>query len=201
MSIEAIIAAALKILDHTNSEELSIRNVAATLGSSTATLYRRVGGRPGLDALIVDEILGEARACLIGASESTWQDSSIARAEAVFDALARHPRAVQLFAARVPTGPNASFLRERAVSELLSQGFSSMLAARTYTTIGHYTLGFGLQLQITQEDGTLDTRLPATAQVAGDLRVELHEEFRFGLRMLTDGIATQLAALGNQPRS
>ena len=196
MGIDAIVTAGLEILDAQDSTELSIRNIAARLGSSTATLYRRVGGRPGLDALIVNHLLGEVRDTLAGSGESTWQDASIAAAEAVFDTLSRHPRAVPLVAARVPTGPNAAFLRERAVSRLLSEGFDGPLAARTYTTIGHYTLGFGLQLQLEQEPGPVDTALPATARVAGHLEADLREEFRFGLRMLTDGIAAHLRASG-----
>ncbi len=85
------------------------------------------------------------------------------------------------------------------MSRLLAEGFAPALAARTYTTVAHYTVGFALQLALeSSADGTAPSRseagrLPATARVAAHLDSDLHDEFVFGLTMLLDGIAASRA--------
>ena len=203
-----IVAAGLELLDDADGPEYSIRTVASRLGSSTATLYRRLGGRPGLDALIVDHVLGEAVAQVRDAPEDAdWQAASAAGADAIFTVLAGHPGVVPLLAADVPHGPNSALLRERFVARLLEAEFDPSVAARTYTTVAHYTVGFALQLSFAPpeaqgesgsesgpESGSVsgaapDARFPATARVAAHLDADLREEFSFGLSMLLRGVA------------
>ena len=188
MELARIVDASLEVLDEGDAGEYSIRNVATRLGSSTATLYRRVDGRPGLDALIVDAILGEALNEAASSSTGEWQDTLIGIANATFAALARHPRAVPLVAASVPSGPNAVALRERAIECLLREGFSPKLAARTYTSAGHYTVGFGLQLMFDPARAEHVNLPPASARVASHLDAELRDEFLFGLTMMLQGV-------------
>jgi len=188
IELARIVAASLDVLDEGEAGDYSIRNVAARLGSSTATLYRRVDGRPGLDALIVDAILGEALEESRQTPAGEWQVTLITIATATFAALSRHPRAVPLVAASVPSGPHAVALRERAVECLLREGFSPELAARTYTSAGHYTVGFGLQLMY-DPAGTEHVNLPpASSRVASHLDATLHDEFLFGLTMMLQGV-------------
>ncbi|MGP9722406.1 TetR/AcrR family transcriptional regulator [Corynebacterium sp. AOP40-9SA-29] len=203
--VARIVAAGLELLDDADGPEYSVRNVASRLGSSTATLYRRLGGRPGLDALIVDHVLGEAVGETVGEAaheDADWQEASAAGAEAIFTALARHPGVVPLLAADVPRGPNSALLRERFVARLLDAGFAPSVAARTYTTVAHVTVGFALQLTFAAppagggdggdgKEGAAepDPHYPATAQVAQHLDADLREEFTFGLSMLLKGIA------------
>lgn len=202
--VARIVAAGLELLDDADGPEYSIRAVASRLGSSTATLYRRLGGRPGLDALIVDHVLGEAVAQVQDAhADADWQVASAAGADAIFTALAGHPGVVPLLAADVPHGPNSALLRERFVARLLEAGFDTSVAARTYTTVAHYTVGFALQLSFappvaqgeersesdSESDSGSDARFPATARVAAHLDADLREEFSFGLSMLLRGVA------------
>ena len=151
MPVERIVAAGLAVLDGEASEEYSIRGVASRLGSSTATLYRRVDGRPGLDALVVDAVLGEVLVSLAGRVHGDWQSEIRAGAETLFAVLERHPRVVALIAAQVPRGPNSVSLRRSFIDPLLDAGFAPWFAARTYTSIAHYTLGFGLQRALDQD--------------------------------------------------
>ena len=151
MPVERIVAAGLAVLDGEASEEYSIRGVASRLGSSTATLYRRVDGRPGLDALVVDAVLGEVLVSLAGRVPGDWQSEIRAGAETLFAVLERHPRVVALIAAQVPRGPNSVSLRRSFIDPLLEAGFAPWFAARTYTSIAHYTLGFGLQRALDQD--------------------------------------------------
>lgn len=206
IAIERIIEAGLEVLDSADGSEYSIRSVAALLGSSTATLYRRVSGRPGLDALIVDHVLGEALSESSASPGMNWKAASIESSNAVFEVLARHPRVVPLLAAQVPQGPNSETLREQFLSRLLAEGFERELAARTYTTVAHFMIGFSLQLSFdSSPDGEVSRspqlvgRPPATASVAEHLDVGLREEFLFGLTMLLDGIDSSRSR--SRPRS
>ena|GEM_PF-5310368 len=151
MPVERIVAAGLAVLDGEASEEYSIRGVASRLGSSTATLYRRVDGRPGLDALVVDAVLGEVLVSLAGRVPGDWRSEVRTGAETLFAVLERHPRVVALIAAQVPRGPNSVSLRRSFIDPLLDAGFAPWFAARTYTSIAHYTLGFGLQRALDQD--------------------------------------------------
>ncbi|MCU4671811.1 TetR/AcrR family transcriptional regulator C-terminal domain-containing protein [Microbacterium fluvii] len=124
-----------------------------------------------------------------------WKAGLRAGATATFDALARHPLAVPLFAATVPSGPNATAMRERSIGQLLEHGFAPELAAHTYTSVGHLTIGFGLQLLYAPTQSLARRHLPpATARVAEHLDSSLREEFQFGLQMMIQGVAA------SQPR-
>ena len=127
--------------------------------------------------------------------------------------LKSHPNAPPLFVSQVPVGPNALRYRERIVSALLAHGFPLDLAARSYTAVAHYVLGFVLQQHAPgapqREDpaklrnfyGALDANTyPATVAAADELtNVALDEEFRFGLQLVLDGIELNRKARG--PRS
>jgi hypothetical protein len=98
---------------------------------------------------------------------------------------------------------------------LLACGFPLDLAARAYTAVAHYVVGFTLQQHTQgapgQEDAAtlrdfyraLDAKsYPATVAAADELTsVPLSEEFRFGLQLVLDGIelARKAAAGGDQP--
>ena len=86
---------------------------------------------------------------------------------------------------------------------LLARGFPLDLAARAYTAVAHYVLGFALQqhapgapqpehaAKLRDFYRALDANTyPATVAVADELTrsVSLDEEFRFGLHLVLDGI-------------
>jgi AcrR family transcriptional regulator len=196
--------AALEIVDEIGTDAFSMRLLADRLGSGTATLYRHLAGKDELMAYVVDRIIGEVD-IETGAgthSDATWQHAIAAGAEAFYDVLKRHPNALPLFVSQVPVGPNALLHRERILAALLACGFQVDLAARAYTAVAHYVLGFALQQHTPGvprgEDAArlrdfyraLDANTyPATVAAADELtNVPLDEEFRFGLQLVLDGI-------------
>ena len=124
-----------------------------------------------------------------------------------------HPNALPLLVSQVPVGPNALAIRERSVAVLLACGFPLDLAARAYTAVAHYVVGFALQQHAPgapqREDAAklrdfylaLDANTyPATVAVADELTsVPLSEEFRFGLQLVLDGIERARKAAGAEP--
>lgn len=189
--IDRIAAAGVELLD--GAVEYSIRNVAAHLGSSTATLYRRLGGRSGLDALVVDAVIAEAvPQHPVELASQDWRQACFEDANSLFMTLSRHPRVVGLVSAQIPAGPQASLFKERFIGRLLAAHFSPAVAALTYTSVARITLGFGFQLAYEPMPFGADSPLPATALVEQQLGTSLQEEFQFGVQMMLDGVAGSL---------
>jgi tetracycline repressor-like protein len=166
---------------------------------------------------VVDRILGEVD---IGTdadtlTSTTWQETTARGAVAFYEVLKKHPNALPLLLPQVPIGPNALIHRERGLAVLLARGFPLDLAARAYTAVAHYVVGFALQQYAPgapQRDDAarlcdfyraLDGEIyPATVAAADELTwVPLDEEFRFGLQLILDGIERTRMAVGAGPRS
>src|SRR5581483_5676452 len=56
---EAIVAAALELLDAEGLDGLTMRRVAERLGTGAASLYWHVGSKDGLLDLLLDAVIGE----------------------------------------------------------------------------------------------------------------------------------------------
>jgi AcrR family transcriptional regulator len=202
MDVDRIIGTALRLIDEVGAQALTLRMLADALDSGTATLYRHFDGKDELLALVADRILSEVRVPPEESAGTSWREAATAAAEAFHATLCRHPRAVPLLAAQVPVGPNGLRARERLLTLFLSHGFSVRLAARAYTALGHYVMGFAIQqygpgaprpedqTQLRAHYRSLDpAAYPSTTATADDLTsVPLHEEFRFGLELLLDGL-------------
>jgi AcrR family transcriptional regulator len=206
MPVDRVIAAAVELVDEVGPGEFSMRLLAQRLQSSTATLYRHFAGKDEIFVHVVEHLLGEVPRHLPGfANTPTWQERLVASAEALFHTLKEHPKVAPLFGDQVPLGPRALAGREAAIAILLAGGFTAEVAARAYTAVGHYVVGFAIQLphggtsdeeenrDLREFYRTLDaTRYPATAASAPYLPSSLDDEFRFGLRLIVDGLARQL---------
>ncbi|MER7930089.1 TetR/AcrR family transcriptional regulator [Streptomyces sp. NPDC096057] len=211
---------ALKLIDEVGIQALTLRMLADALHSGTATLYRHFNGKDELLALVADRILGEVRVPPEELDGRSWREAVGTAAEALYGTLCRHPNALSLLAAQVPVGPNALRARERLITLFLSHGFPVGLAARAFTAIGHYVIGFAIQqhgpgtpgpedhAQLRDYYHSLDpATYPATTTAADDLTsVPLPDEFRFGLGLLLDGLEqarstwSQEAAVGHGVR-
>lgn len=203
-SLERIVGAALEIVDEVGTDAFSMRLLADRMGSGTATLYRHLTGKDELWAYVVDRILGDVaiETDEDNLGDTTWQHATARGASVFYDVLKSHPNALPLLVWQVPLGPNALLNRERSIALLLACGFPLDLAARAYTAVAHYVLGFAIQQHAPgaaqREDATsvrdfyrgLDANtFPATVAVAAELTsVSLDDEFRFGLQLVLDGI-------------
>ena len=195
---------ALEIVDEVGTDAFSMRLLADRLGSGTATLYRHLASKDELMLYVVDRILGEVGIDVDAdaLSKTTWQHATARGAGAFYEVLKNHPNALPLLVSQVPVGPNALINRERSMAVLLARGFPLELAARGYTAVAHYVVGFALQqhapgapqpqdaARLRELYRALDVETyPATVATADELTgVPLDEEFRFGLQLILDGI-------------
>lgn len=195
-----IVATALRLIDEHGVDAFSLRMLADTLGSSTATLYRHFANKDEIITLVVDLALGEVDATA-PAPPGGWQDVLAAMGHGLRAALLRHPNLLPALIAHVPLGPNALVQRERVLAALLGAGLPPGLAARAFTAVGHYVIGFAVQQR--EPDGPpladfyrrLDPSVhPAIAATAHSLTsVATDDEFVFGLDLLLDGLTRRTA--------
>lgn len=204
VGLRRIIDAAIEILDDEGADALSMRALATRLGSSTATLYRHVNSKDEILAHLTDRILGETH--LDETPYPTWQQACRAGARALYTTLTNHPNAIPQLAKQVPAGPNALYARERSIALLLAAGFPPKLAARGYTALAHFVIGFASQQPIDKTADperarrlrayyhSLDSQsFPATTTVADALPgATIDEEFEFGLNLIIDGLENAL---------
>jgi len=61
ISREAIVQAAVRLLDTEGLDAFSMRRVADELGTGAASLYWHVGSKDGLLDLVMDQVIGEQR--------------------------------------------------------------------------------------------------------------------------------------------
>jgi AcrR family transcriptional regulator len=74
ISRDAIVAAAIRLLDADGLDALSMRRIADELGTGAASLYWHVGSKDGLLDLIFDEIIGEGLESFPDAPSGDWRE-------------------------------------------------------------------------------------------------------------------------------
>ncbi|WP_232661937.1 TetR/AcrR family transcriptional regulator C-terminal domain-containing protein [Pseudonocardia sp. TRM90224] len=114
LSRERVVAAAIALADADARGEITMRAVAARLGSSTPmSLYRYVGSKDGLADLMVDEVYGE-----IAVPPGAWRDALRGLGLSAWEAVQRHPWFARLAFSRPPLGPHAIALYDAALAPL-----------------------------------------------------------------------------------
>ncbi|WP_225801909.1 TetR/AcrR family transcriptional regulator [Streptomyces sp. NK15101] len=207
-----IVDTALRLVDEHGVQAFSLRMLAEELNSGTATLYRHFDGKDEILAHVVDRVLGEAD--LDGLAEDTadWREALTVTAHRFHDALRRHPHTLPPLIAHVPVGPHGLAQRERVLAALLAHGLPAELAARAFTAVTHYVIGFTAQQHgpgTAPDDGAdlaafyrgLDpASYPALLRTAETLTaVSPDEEFEFGLTLLVLGLDRLHHPPGNRP--
>jgi AcrR family transcriptional regulator len=90
--------AALELVDEQGLEALSMRSLAAALGTGPMTLYNHVQDRADLDVLVADAVLADVR--WTPDRPDDWRESATEIATAMWRAVRAHPRAIPLILTR-----------------------------------------------------------------------------------------------------
>jgi AcrR family transcriptional regulator len=209
-----IVAAAIALADEAGPDALTMKAVAARLGSySPMALYRYVYSKDGLVDLMLDAATAEIP--LPAGPGPDWRADLRALAVQTRQMTRRHPWYAVLFHARPPVGPHMMARLEFMLRVLAAQG-ASTAAAMTYAAlIDRHIFGSAQQdaeeVRMSQRHG-LDDDASLTAALAAvhDLAAasgryphltgwlarpggpSADEQFGIGLGFLIDGIATQL---------
>lgn len=210
VSRDQIIEAATRIADEESIEALTIRRLAADVGTGAMTLYSYFRNKEEILDAIADHVLGGFT--LPPAEENEPRAVVRSLAFAFLRMMREHPSIVRLFTTRVTTSRES--LRgamEAVVGRLREAGFDGPSAVRAYGLIMHYTLGFAsyqaprpwgksehpdideLRRQRTHFYAALPlAEFPHLVSLAGDVTtLPSDEQFEFGLECLIEGFLRQ----------
>jgi AcrR family transcriptional regulator len=142
ISRDAIVRAAIRLLDAEGLAALSMRRIADELGTGAASLYWHVGSKDGLLDLVFDKIIGEGTIPEPVPGKWREQIKEVAREQRAV--CLRHPYVVRLSIGRIPMGPNALRYSERVLAILRAGGLPPALAVQgshlLIATINGFTL-------------------------------------------------------------
>jgi AcrR family transcriptional regulator len=133
---EAIVDAALRVLEREGAGGLSMRRVAEELGTGPASLYWHVANKEQLVNLLVDRVASEVQ--VPPPDPARWEEQLkewIAQARRVFQ---RYPGVAGLTIGRVPVGPNLVRWTEWLLALLRGAGIPDRIAAFAGDLLGLY---------------------------------------------------------------
>jgi len=164
ISREAIVAAAIRLLDAEGLDALSMRRIADELGTGAASLYWHVGSKDGLLDLIFDEIIGEGMESFPDPVPGRWQEQLKEVARAQRAVTLRHPYVVRISIGRIPMGPNALRYSERVLAILRAGGLPPDLAVKgshlLIATVNGFTVD---ETGVSEAEGAPETAAAAEA--------------------------------------
>jgi AcrR family transcriptional regulator len=150
ISREAIVTAAIGLLDRDGLAALSMRRLADELDTGPASLYWHVGSKDGLLDLVLDHLIGEQD--VPEPEPARWQEQlkDVARTQRATSL--RHPYIVRISIGRIPMGPGALRYSERVLGILRAGGLPPRLAVQGYLLLIAAVNGFTVD-----ETGVEDT--------------------------------------------
>jgi AcrR family transcriptional regulator len=206
LSQEAIVDAALRVLDREGAAGLSMRRIGEELGSGAGALYWHVENKEQLVQLLFDRVIGELP--LTEIDPANWREQVKQAARDVREAMNRHPGIAQLSFGRIPLGPNAIRYFEWQLSLLRAGGLPDRVAALAGDLLALYIDAFSyeecVEAPFASDEGGASfiaeirtyleslppDRFPNLTQLAEPLMSGSRDErFEFGLEILVDGLA------------
>lgn len=135
---EKIVRTAIAIADAEGLDALSMRRIAAEMGSGTTSLYRHVASKDELFELMVDTIIGEEP---LPAAGGDWRAELAAIARRQRATLLLHPWFAHQLARRPALGPNVIARADHQLGIVSRVTGDPTLAAMVVDTINTHVLG------------------------------------------------------------
>lgn len=142
ITTEAIVEAALRVLDAEGLDGFSMRRIAEELDTGAASLYWHVGSKDGLLDLVFDRVIGEIQ--VPDPQPGRWRELLKETARTWRAVVLRHRDLIRVSLGRIPTGPNAMRCTEQVLAILRAGGLPDDLAVSGYllfiSTVNGFTL-------------------------------------------------------------
>lgn len=139
LSVDAVVAAAIRIADADGLEAASMARVAADLGAATMTLYTYVPSRADLVALMVDEVLLARR---LSAAAESWRERVALFAARTREMYVAHPWLTEVSLVRPPLGPGTMAEREFLIATMALAGVPTAAINRAALSVTAYVYAF-----------------------------------------------------------
>jgi len=140
---ERVLRTAIALADQGGIESLSMRKLAQALDVVPMALYRHVANKDELLDALVDVVVGEIDAPLVGAD---WKTSLRARILSARRALLRHPWASRLMESRKTPTPVVLGYMDSMIGMFRTGGFSLDLTHHALHAMGSRMFGFTQEL-------------------------------------------------------
>jgi AcrR family transcriptional regulator len=211
LSRDAIVDAALAIIDAEGIDALSMRAVAERLGTGAASLYAHVDNKDVLLELVFDRVAGEMRLPEIEGGD--WQAYVKAFMREQRRVLTAHRDIARVAMAKIPTGPNVLDIIDRVLGVMREAGLPDRIIGLAPDILSLYVVADAVEASMYpggeddpetiayfQEVGEYfaslpPSRFPNITAMTGALMSEASgdERFEFGLDLLVRGIASLAA--------
>jgi PAS domain S-box-containing protein len=205
LTSEAILSAALHLVDGEGPDSLTMRRLASHLGVSPMAPYGHFQTKEALLTGVVQKLLGEVE--LPPEDLEGWEQRVRHVVASVRATMKAHPNAAVLFALHPPSETDSLAVVESILDALRRGGFDAASAAHSFRLLESYTFGY-VQLEVsgffkslaTSETGlwTENPRLfarlfPRLSAIAPELASsEADDEFERGLSFILAGLRAQL---------
>jgi AcrR family transcriptional regulator len=201
---DAIVDAALVVLEREGMAGLSMRKVAEELGTGAASLYWHVRDKEELLSLLLDRIVGEAE--LPEPDPEHWQERLKELMRSARRLLSERRDAAQLSLGRIPAGPNSLPVMERNLAVAAASGLPPRVIALATDMFALYVGAFAYEASLRVPGASPDElreyfrslppeRFPNLAALADDLTAgDEDERFEFALELLVRGLEAMGAA-------
>lgn len=137
-TIEDIRAQALKIVDQGGLGALTMRRLAADLGTGPMTIYNYVDDRHGLEELVVDAV---ADGLAVPDPTEDWLGDVNAIATALWTAVRRHPAAIPLILTRRTSTPSSFRAADALIGALRRGRFDGPQLLAAFRTVTGFVMG------------------------------------------------------------
>ncbi|HXF37888.1 MAG TPA: TetR/AcrR family transcriptional regulator [Actinomycetota bacterium] len=220
LSREAIVEAALRVLEREGPQGLSMRRVARELGTGAASLYWHVQDKEQLIELLVDRVMSELEPP--PPDPSRWEEQLIEWGLRAREVLRRHPGVGALTLGRIPVGPNMVRWTEWLLGLLRAAGIPDRIAAFAGDLLGLYVGAFAMEEAMELRAPTGETlpperivgmlrsyfeslppdRFPNIRETIDDLFAGGPDErYRLGMEVIVRGLATYAREEGGGRRA
>lgn len=209
LSPEAIVDAAMAIVDREGLDGLTMRAVAEALGTGPASLYAHVGSKDELLEMLMERVLGEVT--LPEAPDpDRWEEQLKEIGREIRRVWAQHRDLARASFARIPLGPNALAGSESMIAVMRAGGLSDRAVALGTDLLALYVgaISYEESLQPAEEwtqEGMTEwvaqlrgyfaalpaDRFPNLVALAGTLTEgDPEERFEFALEVLIRGLVS-----------
>jgi AcrR family transcriptional regulator len=206
ITVEAIIAAALGIVEKEGYQALTMRRVAAALETGPASLYAHVVNKEDLDELLIGRLC--AAIDLPGPDPATWREQLISVCTQLRDQYLRYPGISRAAFAVAPSNVDTLRISEGMLAILLAGGTGPQAAAWAIDSLLLYVSAYSLEASlVNQQRGDGDggwvvsrdellrrfAALPGTFPYSKRYAAELtagtgHDRFDFAIGLMIDGL-------------
>lgn len=139
LSREQIVRTAMALLDQEGLAGLSMRKLAARLGSGATSLYWYVETKDDLIDLLIDEIWGEVD--VPEPELAGWRSGALLFGHSLRSTVLRHPWLPEVMYTRPSIGPNAMSLGSRGIALFGAAGFTGSDIDYAMGSVMSYVLG------------------------------------------------------------